>query len=56
MNKDKEIYRLRWERLKLRLEIEQLVFWPDSRAAEKIRARYRKKKAIRDEAELMTKN
>jgi len=56
MNKDKEIHRLRWEELKLRLEIEQLVFWPDSRAAEKIRAKYRKKKAIRDEVELMMKN
>jgi len=56
MNKDKELRRLRWENLKLRLEIEQLVFRPDSRAAEKIRAKYRKKKAIRDEVELMTKN
>lgn len=56
MNKDKEIQRLRWEKLKLRLEIEQLVFWPDSRAAEKIRTKYRKKKAIRDEVELIMKN
>jgi len=56
MNKDRELHRLRFENLKLRLEIEQLVFWPDSRDAEKIRAKYRKKKAIRDEAELMTKN
>jgi len=56
MNKDKEIHRLRWEKLKLRLEIEQLVFWPFSQASEIIRAKYRKKKAIRDEAELMMKN
>jgi len=56
MNKDRELHRLRFENLKLRLEIEQLVFRPDSRAAEKIRAKYRRKKAIRDEAELMMKN
>jgi len=56
MNKDKEIHRLRWENLKLRLEIEQLIFWPDGKAAEKIRAKYRRKKAIRDEAELIMKN
>jgi len=56
MNKDKEIHRLRWEKLKLRLEIEQLVFWPFSQASEIIRAKYRKKKAIRDEVELMMKN
>jgi len=56
MNKDRELHRLRFENLKLRLEIEQLVFWPFSQASEIIRAKYRKKKAIRDEAELMMKN
>jgi len=56
MNKDRELRRLRWENLKLRLEIEQLVFWPFSQASKIIRAKYRKKKAIRDEAELMSKN
>jgi len=56
MNKDKEIHRLRWEKLKLRLEIEQLVFRPFSHASEIIRDRYRKKKTIRDEVELMSKN
>jgi len=56
MNKDKEIHRLRWEKLKLRLEIEQLVFRPFSHASEIIRDKYRKKKTIRDEVELMMKN
>jgi len=47
MNKDRELHRLRFENLKLRLEIEQLVFRPFSQASEIIRAKYRKNKTIR---------
>ena len=48
--------KLRWEKLKLRLEIEQLVFWPESKATRRIINKYRLEKKIRDEVSLATLN
>ena len=48
--------KLRWEKLKLRLEIEQLVFWPESEATKQIITKYRLEKKIRDEVSLSTQN
>jgi len=48
--------KLRWEKLKLRLEIEQLIFWPESEETKQIIAKYRKEKKIRDEVSLSTQN
>ena len=48
--------KLRWEKLKLRLEIEQLVFWPESKATRRIINKYRLEKKIRDEVSLATQN
>ena len=47
---------LRLNNLRMRLEIEQLVDRPDSKAAKKIRRKYRIKKAIRRDAELAMMN
>ena len=47
---------LRYEKLKLRLEIEQLIFWPESEETKQIIAKYRKEKKIRDEVSLSTQN
>jgi len=47
---------LRWDKLKLRLEIEQLVFWPESKATKQIINKYRLEKKIRDEVSLATLN
>ena len=48
--------KLRWEKLKLRLEIEQLIFWPESKATRRIINKYRLEKKIRDEVSLATLN
>ncbi len=48
--------RLRWENLRMRLEIEIFLDGFESRAAKKILARYRHKREIRDEASKATQN
>lgn len=54
--KDKQIQNLRVANLKFRIEIEELIFYPDGKVAERIRAKYRRKRAIREEIDLSTKN
>ena len=46
---EKTIHHLRFENLKMRLEIEQLTYNPDSGASKKIIAKYRRKREIRNE-------
>lgn len=48
--------KLRFDNLMMRLEFEVLIDGTESRAAKKILAKYRLKRAIRNESELATKN
>ena len=49
-------HRLEFDNLRMRLEFEVLIDGTESRAAKKILSKYRRKRAIRNESELSTKN
>lgn len=51
-----ELGRLRWENLRQRLEIEQLTEWPMSRAANRIRRKYQRRRDKYTERYLTIKN
>ena len=52
----RQIDRLRWENLKLRIEIEELTGRPDGSAAKSIKNKYLLKRKIRHEIDLMLQN
>jgi len=53
---EEQNHRLRFDNLRMRIEFEVLIDGTDSMAAKKILAKYRRKRDIRNESELSTKN